>query len=607
VIELNADRQEFNTIEQVFRAEGRVNLRFRGATLTADRLQVNLENRLAVADGNTTLTRGAQTLRGDRLEYNLTQDEGTVIDARGELFLPSAGADFGPSLPTDIGADTVPNTPVGGRVAESQPLQVQGSPGQFTFGVNTPNQRRVGRNQGDVRRLRYEADRVDFAGGEAVATNVRLTNDPFSPPELEIRTRRLEFNRLSPTQSELRARNPRIVFDQGFSLPLLRDRVVFDNRERSPGLVTFGFDQDERGGLFVEREFDVVTTDAVSFSVTPQIYLQRGFDEGVGASTLGLRSRLNAQIDPRTSFTGNVVLTSLDLGDVEDSLRASLRARRQIGDHTLALEYSYRDRLFNGSLGFQNVQSSLGFVLTSPIIPLGDSGINLSYQAGVNFINANTDRQDLLEPGRDNDRINLTRYQTSVALNRSFLLWTGTPLPPTREAGLRYTPNPITPYVALSTGVRGVVSAYSNGDTQSSLTGSIGLSGQFGRSSRDFLDYTAFNIFYSLTALDGESPFTFDRVADRQVLTLGITQQVYGPFRVGVQTSLNLDEGREIDTTYSIEYSRRTYGITLSYSPVREAAAIGFRISDFNWTGDPGPFSGLGAEPVSGGVRRETE
>jgi len=57
---------------------------------------------------------------------------------------------------------------------------------------------------------------------------------------------------------------------------------------------------------------------------------------------------------------------------------------------------SYRDRLYNGSLGFQTVQSSLGGVLTSPVIPLGKTGINLSYQAGAQNINAETDRQDLL-------------------------------------------------------------------------------------------------------------------------------------------------------------------------------------------------------------------
>jgi len=65
--------------------------------------------------------------------------------------------------------------------------------------------------------------------------------------------------------------------------------------------------------------------------------------------------------------------------------------------HTLALEYSYRDRLFNGSLGFQTVQSSLGGVNLSRH-SLGKTGINLSYQAGAQYINAETDRKTYWNP-----------------------------------------------------------------------------------------------------------------------------------------------------------------------------------------------------------------
>ena len=59
----------------------------------------------------------------------------------------------------------------------------------------------------------------------------------------------------------------------------------------------------------------------------------------------------------------------------ENAFRGNLRLRQSVGTHTLAAEYSYRDRLFNGSLGFQTVNSSLGVVLTSPIVPLGKTGI----------------------------------------------------------------------------------------------------------------------------------------------------------------------------------------------------------------------------------------
>ena len=605
VIELNADRQEFDQLQHVFTAEGHAVMRFRRSVLAADRIQVNLPNRIAVAEGNVSLTRGQQVLQGNRFEYNFVQGEGSIFGAGGQLNIPAASSDVATTLPSDVNGGVNPTQSVGSQVIINQPLQVQGSRVGITLGVSGGNRANLPAFGGQVNRLRYEADRIDFSPDGWVGTNVRITNDPFSPPELEVRSRHVTFRRISQTASELRASNPRVVFDQGFSLPLFRNRIVFDSRKRQPGLVQFGFDQTDRGGFFIERPFEVLNTPGVSLTVTPQILLQRAYDHGfdfANGSAYGLRSELSAILSPTTTLTGNVVATSLDLGKLQDNLRASLRAQQLLGGgYRLTGEYTYRDRLFNGSLGFQNVQSSLGIVLTSPNIPLGDTGINFSYQGSIQFINANTDRANLQNA---NNRANLTRYQVSAALSRGIYLWTGKALPPTATEGLRYTPNPILPYVALFTGVRGVYTAYSSGDTQNSLEGTIALSGQFGHFSKDFLDYTAFRLSYSNTALDGSSPFLFDRFADEQTASLGFTQQIFGPITFGIQTSLNLGTSRTIDTVYTLEYSRRTYTIDLSYSPVRRSAALTLRVSDFNWLGDPGRFSGLGANSVRGGVQQ---
>ena len=607
VIELNADRQTYDERDQVYRAQGNATMRFRGAILSADRIQVNVPNRIVVAEGNAVLTRGQQVIKGDRLVYNLVQGEGTFLGASGELDLGAAESDFSPALPTDNAAQRVATQTIGDRVTAAQPVQVTGANPGVTFGLTAGNNRNnpTSGTTGEVRRLRFEAEQIDFTTEGWQASNVRITNDPFSPPELELRSNRVTFTRLSPTRSEIRARRPVAVFDQGLRLPLLRNRIILDSSEREPGLLQFGFDQNERGGFFIERTFQIVASPLVNFSVTPQALLQRSFDQGnfFDPSSFGLTSRLNATLGRNTSIVGNAVFTSLDFQDIENSLRASLRARQRIGNHTLSLEYTYRDRLFNGSLGFQDVQSSIGFVITSPIYTLGSTGINLSYQGGIQYINANTDRPALLAVSRENNRVDLTRYQASTSLSRPFTLWQGTALPPTPTEGLRYSPVPITPYLAIAPGITGVFSGYSDNETQASLTGSIGLYGQFGHFSRPTFDYTAFNISYSNRLLSGESPFLFDRIVDERILSVGITQQIYGPFRVGIQTALNLDTGREIDTTYSLEYKRRAYSLSFSFSPVREAGAVSLQISDFNWTGDPGRFSGLGADTVDGGVR----
>jgi hypothetical protein len=474
---------------------------------------------------------------------------------------------------------------------------------------------------GTINRFRYEADRIDFEGSEAIAQNVRITNDPFSPPELELRAETARFRRISPLVDEIVATRPRLVFDQGLSVPTFRNRVVIDRREREPGLLQFGFDDDDRGGLFIERSFNIVSTPGVRFKVTPQYFLQRAVlgeqnpntpdkdDNGLlDPSSFGLKAQLDATFTPRTTLRASATFTSLDPDELDEELRASVRLQQVIGTglpHNLNLEYSFRDRLFNGSLGFQTVQQSLGAVITSPVIRLGDTGINLTYQAGIQAINARTDRQDLLPPPpRENNRIDLTRYQASATLSRSFTLWRGEALPLTPTEGLRYTPRPVVPFLAVRGVVTGVASAYSSGDTQESLSGTVGLVGQLGHFSRPYLDYTRFNLSYTQVARGNLSPFRFDRVADRIVLSAGITQQIYGPFLAGFQTSYNLDTGEEISTDLFLEYSRRTYSLLLRYNPVQELGSISFRINDFNWTGNPGLFDGSAIRPVVQGVTR---
>ncbi|MEP0859486.1 DUF3769 domain-containing protein [Trichocoleus sp. DQ-U1] len=613
VVELTSDQQEYDVDRQVVTAEGDVVLRYQGAVVDADRLQVNLPNRVVVGDGNVAMTRGEQVLRGDRVEYYFAQDSGFLLNASGEIYQPSAGADFSSPLPNDVSAAAASVRPLSDRITANQPVSNITSPGGYGLVVgasqNIQNQQPF-QEGGAINRLRFQADRVDFDAEGAFATNVRLTNDPFSPPELEVRADTARFRRISPLVDEITTTRSRVVFDQGFSIPIFQDRRVIDRSETEPGLVTFGYDAEDRGGVFAERTFQLISTNRVRLRVTPQYFLQKAVSEGsfLDPSVFGLRTRLDATLSPTTTLRGSAVFTSLDPEEIaDDQLRASLRLRQIIGTrlpHTLNLEYSYRDRLFNGSLGYQTVQSSLGAVLTSPVIPLGNTGINLTYQAGAQFINADTDRLDLLEPGQTNNRVSLSRYQASASLNRNFLLWRGKGLPATPTEGLRYTPVPVVPYVLLTTGVTGVYSGYSSGDSQESLSGSIGVQGQFGHFSRPFLDYTGFNVTYSQVARGGISPFLFDRLVDTNVLSAGITQQIYGPFRLGFQTSVNLNTKENISTDYFLEYSRRTYNIVLRYNPVLELGSISFRLNDFNWLGTPEPFPGSGVRPVVQGVSR---
>jgi lipopolysaccharide export system protein LptA len=612
VVEVTSDRQEYDEQRRIITAVGNVVVRFDGAVVDADRLQVNLDNLIAAGEGNVTLTRGDQVLRGQRFTYNFVQDSGELLNGRGEIYVPSAQTDFAFS-PTGITAGGVPRRPPSDRIRANQPVSGVSSPGgiDVTIGgqanaTNIPSPK----TGGVVNRLRFEAENIDFYPQGWQARDVRITNDPFSPPELELRADTVTLTRETPLVDRIRTQGQRLVLDQRVSLPIPVNERTIDRRERdvTPAIVSPGYDGEDRGGLYIERGFPVIDTEQTRWTITPQLLIQRAVQEGPGdlGALFAAKTKINSVLSPRAVVEGTGELTSFDLNKVEENLRARLGLRQILGTslpHILDLEYSYRTRFYNGTLGFQTVQSSLGGIVTSPVIPLGKSGINLTYQASARYINANTDRQDLLEPVRENDRISLGRLQGSAELSKGILLWQGTPLPPTATEGLRYTATPVVPYLQAIGRLTGTSSYYTNGDNQSTLTATIGLQGQIGHFSRPFFDYTAFNISYSQGLNNGLSPFLFDRSVDNKVLSAGISQQIYGPFRLGFQTSVNLDTGRETSTDYILEYSRRTYGITLRYNPVLELGGFSIRISDFNWGGGTDPFSEI--RPVVGGVEQD--
>ncbi len=593
-VEIKADRQEFDNERQIVTGEGNARMRGRGAAIDAERLQVNLESQVAIAEGDAVYAKGQQVLQGDRIEYDLVQNRGGIDGAKGDIFTPTTAEDFSPTLPTDVSAAALQQQDIMDRLRAGEPPRRITPAGAVTFGGGGGS---LPTTAGTIDRFRFEADRLNFNDLGWEGTNVRMTNDPFSPPELELRSPRATFRPISPLQDEIFAKSPRLVFDDRISIPLLRERVILDRSDQDPSLIRFGYDQEDRGGVFAETTvIPLGGSGPVQINLIPQYYIQRSLTDGIGnpSRLFGLKARFGANPTPTTSIVGEARFTDFDFNDQEENLRGTLRVRQMVGTHAVSGEYNYRDRLFNGSLGYQTVHQNVGLVVTSPMITLGGTGINLSYQASAQYINADSDRPDLLPLIRENNRIDSSRFQASAAVSRGFLLWQGKALPRTRTEGLRYTPAPVVPYVRLFGGLTGVASIYGSDDTQNALTGSIGIQGQFGHFSRRWLDYTGFNVSLSRIWKDGESPFLFDRIADSKVLTAGVTQQVYGPFRVGVQSSFNLDTGERISTDLSMEYSRRTYAVNLRFSPERQVGSMSLQLNNFSWFGSGNQFSPMG-------------
>ena len=604
-VELNAEQQEFNNQTQIVTANGKVSIRFNKAILNADRLTVNLKTKLAVAEGNVVLIRGKQTLYGNRFDYNFEDDKGSIVDARGDIYQPTLVQDLNATTKaasdTPAGEKNFSEPLLSDRLRRDQPvtkIQNTGSSGVILGSDRPIDYQPAIKLSGTINRLRFQASKVDFAGEKITAEKIRITNDPFSPPELQIKAERAQFKTINSEEDEVTIDNGRITIENNFNIPFVKDRFVIKKNGKDSNLFSLGIpfnigiDADERGGIFVESSFYPVFDPRFRVTVTPQYFIQRAISNltFIDSSVFGLKTNIEGDLTPDVTVQASAALSSLNLNKISSNLRAKASINKKVSllglPHTLTGEAAYRERIFNGSLGFQDVESSLGGILTSPNILIGNTGINLDYQAGAQIITANTDRQNLLKPIRSNDLTSLNRYQVATNLTKSFRLWSGSGISPDRPEAYNYSPTPVVPYLQLNTGIKGALSSYSNGDSQSSIGYSVGIQGQIGNFSKQSFDYTGFNLnYFQQIRGNDSSPFLFDRVADNRLLSAGISQQITGPLRAGIQASVNLDTGKEISTDYYVEYSRRTYNFIIRYNPTLQIGSIGFRLNDFNWDG----------------------
>ncbi len=597
-LRLQADTQQYTFEEERFVARGNVRMDFRESYLLADELQVDLKTRIAIAVGNIRLVRGAQEVTGERIEYNFALEEGALYQAKGILNTQTLTQ---LEAPSPLANDPAP-PPAGGQVL---PRTQRG------------------------RVVRFQAERIRFSPKGWEGEGVRVTNDPFDPPELEVVTQKAYLTRKPDGTEQLDTESSALVFDQVNSIPLPTFGLKFGGDEEDTLPLQLGYDAQDKGGFFYQQNFNFTQADGSLIRVEPRFFLQqaiglrdRGNNEGfsfgdlasqaqtpdqgnVGESFgLGVRYRSAPSPQQQTNLFAEINGLSFD----EFTRRVRLRAEQRYlleGGSLLSFSYIYRERVFNGIFGTQPVSQRIEAALDSAVIPL-DTTTDLTYTTGLALVQAPSDRTNLplAEGASGSLEATLGRFQAAAAVTRRFPLYEAETTPATREF-LQYTPNPVTPNFSLLIGATGVGSVYSSADAQGTLTGTVRVGGVLGRFAREALDYTQVGVSYSQSLIEGRSPFIFDRAATTQRLTADFLQQVYGPIRAGIQTSWDVSTGREIDRWYVLRYDRRTYGIGLSFSPIQRTGTFEFRIDDFNWGVDEAGRPSL-PTPVSDGLVRRS-
>ena len=486
--------------------------------------------------------------------------------------------------------------------------------------LTTSNNRKL--VQGTISRWRLQARQLRFTAKTFSGDRVGFSNDPFTPAQSWLDSENVVATLMPNGDTEIKAQRNHLRLENRLGIRVTNNTTIKKQQEVDNRLV-LGVDKDDRDGWFVGYRQPIKIGEKRLLTIEPQFLLQRAIKgntnayplpgEPAGAPTqsqsikasdlLGLQLKYsgdlagfesNARLDMSTFNPENMPDGTRSWGDLSRGVSLPL-----LGPSTLRFYGAYRYRVWNGTLGQQDVYSAYGlsFERTETLPNWGKLGINYFWRFGSANVQAS--------PYNSPDLERLWRTNAITSINLTYPLWTGKAAPLTPTQGLANTAVPVVPGLRLNMNVLGTLAYYGDGTNQNTLGFSAGPTLTLGHFVKPFFDYTELTITGGGTLKQGNSPFGFDRAVDLGTVGVGLTQQIAGPLVFSGGVGFNVD-GRsgnygEITNSYiELRWQRRAYQLGFFYSPYNGLGGIRVKLNDFNFKGPGLPF--VPYEPAAPGL-----
>ncbi|MCT0230237.1 DUF3769 domain-containing protein [Synechococcus sp. CS-1324] len=483
--------------------------------------------------------------------------------------------------------------------------------------------------QGTLTRLRFQAPRITITRSGWRATRASFSNDPFTPAQVWMDADDVVAVQEKNGDIVIRSNRNRLKFEDRLSIPVTTRTRIRKEQEVENRWV-LGSDQRDRDGFYIGRRLKPIGIGARGIlQLEPQFLLERAYQgttdsyplpgTSAGSSTVqqnttladlfGLEARLSMpllgfetdfNLDISTFNPDNIANGTRSWADLRRSLRLPL-----VGDTVARLFAAYRFRIWNGSLGEQDVYSAYGTSLEQKgVLPAWGRLYNSYFwRVGVGNYQSNT----FVNGSEQDNFAQLWRANAYGAINSSIPLWTGTALPSTRDAALRYSPVPIVPGLTINTNLSANLAYFGDGTNQNVLSFSGGPTLTLGHFSKPFLDFTQLTITGGIGVRQGQSPFGFDQAVDLGTVGIGLTQQLAGPLLFNGGIGLNVDGsspnyGDVTGSFVELRWQRRAYSFSVYYSPYEGLGGVRVTLGDFGFKGTGVPF--VPYQPVTPGQPR---
>ena len=466
---------------------------------------------------------------------------------------------------------------------------------------------------GTISRWRLQANRLTVTPKGWQADRAAFTNDPYTPAQSWVDASGVVAHQEANGDLVIQAKSNQLILEDRLPIPLQRNQRFEKDRQVENRWV-MAVDSEDRDGFYLGYNLKPLEVGKEgTLNLQPQFMVRRALDgttssyvlpgKPVGSSAKSQPTRIGDLFGLLAQFDTRVLGLNVDLvgdfstfdpsnfangtrswGDISRSFNLPV-----LGKTTARGFGAYRYRVWNGSLGEQDVYSALGASLeqTRDLPNLGNISNRMFWRAGFgNFQGTEFTSTNLAD---------LWRASVYGSINSRLPLWTGKPLNPGMEIATRFSPTPVVPGLALNTNLNMNLAYYGDGSSQQAFSISGGPTITLGHLQKNAFDYTQFTVTGGGTLRQGVSPFSFDRIVDLSTLGLGLTQQLVGPLMFSGGVGVNVDPSSEfygdvVDSYVELRWQRRAYELAIYYSPYQGIGGVRVKLNDFNFRGTGVPF-----------------
>ena len=577
-IDIQSDNQSEEN--NILKAEGNVLVTFKGNSLKTDRIIYDKSNETLKAEGNIKLILKEQVFRAEQIIYDFKSKKGKFIKVKGliktksfinNLEFDSYNSNEKALILAKIGKDRVLHTPNG------------------------------------IDNWIFYTDELKVEDNKWTAQKAIFTNDLLETDQVKFKINKLKIIS-QKDQLKIKSSISYLILENKLSIPFwFGNRTL--NKSKEGYFFDFnskwyyGIDNLDRDGYFIGRKLNPISiSNDFTIELEPQFLIQRSL-QGYTKSFVNKNASITSDKAKRdTSFADYFALNTELRGKINDwdlkidkklysfDSEKFLQALRFKVDLTKEIDFlnskwdktffgSYRDSIWNGSIGESEIYLGIGSKLTK------------SNTWEVNGItkteNFTIGLGEFTGEGLNSENL-LTSYKGSLfySLDQKFPLNVKEAKTKFIDKSFNYIFEPIKKGIYINTQLSALYSFYDNSNHQEYFGFGAGPEIIFGDFKKRYLDYTKVKLLPFYRIKGGESIFKFDQISDRFTLDIAYDQQVYGPILLKTNATINLDGnsknyGDFINSKISLNWKKRSYELGIFYQPHNQSGGINFALFGF--------------------------